>query len=214
MGRSAKVLIPLALGAGAIIASGGLATPAVAGVAGAGTAGAGAGGLLGAASGMTGTALGAGEAEAASLAPMVAGESLAPFMGQELVRDAVVNPITGGLLEATTPALTALEGTAGTQIPTSLIPLRDLSQGAVGMTPLSTFDKMKAFGDKYGTVQNLTGAGNMAMKYAEMNKPKPIQAQSGQVSRGQAPTLEGLLALQKMGYALPQNKKINFSLLG
>ncbi len=107
-----------------------------------------------------------------------------------------------------------LSGAAGTQIPTELIPMRDLSQGAIGMTPLSAWDRMKEFGDKYGTVQNVMGASDLAMKYASLPKPQKLQAQQGQITKGSPPIMEGLLALQKMGYALPQNKKINFSLLG
>ena len=89
-----------------------------------------------------------------------------------------------------------------------------LALNNIGYMPNSFNEKLMGMYDKYGTVNNVTGAANAAMKYAELPKPQRLQAQQGQISKGQAPTLEGLLALQKMGYALPQNKKINFSLLG
>ncbi len=84
----------------------------------------------------------------------------------------------------------------------------------IGSMPNAFDEKLMRMYDKYGTVQNVAGAGNLAMEYAKLPKPQRLQAEHGQITKGQAPTLEGLLALQKMGYALPQNKKINFSLLG
>ena len=214
-----KQILPIAAGAAILAASGGTAAPALAaaaeGAGAAGAAGAGAGGLLGAASGMTGTALGTG-AGLLGTGAATAAESIPSV----LEGSGLVGSTAGGLADIATTATpsaintlnsaTLAEGTTG--LGGSLIPTMDLANSTV-VNPLSAWDKVSNFADKYGTVQNVTGAGNLAMKYADMNKPRPMQS-SGQVSRGQAPTMEALMALQKMGYQLPQNKKINFSLIG
>lgn len=90
----------------------------------------------------------------------------------------------------------------------------ELANNNIGSMPNAFNEKLQSMYDKYGTVQNVTGAGNLAMKYADMNKPRQMQAQSGQISRGQAPTMEGLLALQQAGYGLPQRRKIDLGLIG
>jgi hypothetical protein len=84
-----------------------------------------------------------------------------------------------------------------------------------GVPAAGTFDTMfgnvKDFANKYGTINNLTGAAQVASMY----QPTPMQAApSGRIEVGQAPTGAIYDELRKLGYAMPKRKETNFSLLG
>jgi hypothetical protein len=65
--------------------------------------------------------------------------------------------------------------------------------------------------DKYGTIDNVTGAAQVASMY----QPTPLQsAPSGSIKVGQAPTGDIYDALRQSGYTLPKRRETNFSLLG
>lgn len=196
----------------AIGGAGGAVTGGIGGATSGATSGAlssqGASGLLGS------SALGATQA-ATSLAPTIAEGALAantmiPY-STEIGMANSFNALTGA------PMATDASSFAPSMF-NNAVSEGGMSAANSAMTAPSTWDTrlgdFKNFADEYGTVQNVTGAGNLAMKYADMNKPRQMQAQSGQISRGQAPTMEGLLALQQASYGLPQRKKIDFSLLG
>jgi hypothetical protein len=216
-----KQIIPALVAGAAIAATGGLAAPALAaggaGAAGAGAAGAaGAGGLLGAASGMTGTALGglgaglgAGATTAATeglLAPMIV-EGVAP-VASALPSFAEV----GGLSSIATGAapMTALDSaalTAGTTgLSSSLIPTMNLAN-STGAASSSMFGNLK----DYATLDNLKGAAMVANQFQPAPQTMP---QSGNIKVGQAPTGDIYDELRKYGYTLPKRRETNFSLLG
>jgi hypothetical protein len=84
-----------------------------------------------------------------------------------------------------------------------------------GVPAAGTFDTMfggvKDFANQYGTVNNLTGAAQLASMY----QPTPMQsAPSGRIEVGQAPTGAIYDALRQVGYTLPKRRETNFSLLG
>jgi hypothetical protein len=84
-----------------------------------------------------------------------------------------------------------------------------------GVPAAGTFDTMfggvKDFANQYGTVNNLTGAAQIASMY----QPTPMQAApSGRIEVGQAPTGAIYDELRKLGYAMPKRRETNFSLLG
>ena len=84
-----------------------------------------------------------------------------------------------------------------------------------GVPAAGTFDTMfggvKDFANKYGTIDNLTGAAQVASMY----QPTPLQAApSGSIKVGEAPTGDIYDELRKYGYTLPKRRETNFSLLG
>lgn len=164
------------------------------------------GGALGGLGGVAGGAMGG----AGATAGATASEAAPSIMGQELVKDAVTNPLTGGVLDSGTSALTSLTN-GGIQAPTSLIPMRDLSQGAVGMTPTSTLGDMF---NKYGTVDNTIGAAKMmATMPTNQNHPQASSATPTAAKQMQQALTAGLLD----SYGNPEQytpKKQRYSLLG
>jgi len=82
-----------------------------------------------------------------------------------------------------------------------------LAAGNVGSMGTSLSD----LASKYGTVDNLQGAAQVASMY----QPQPMQAApAGRIEVGQAPTGAIYDALRQTGYTLPKRREINFSLLG
>ena len=195
------ILKGAAIGGAGGAATGGLGSLLGAG-AGSGAVGAASSGGLGQA-GITGLQFGTeGLKQGVNLAlPTVAQEGIPTMLASDFAPKAIAGSIG-------TPI--SLAG-GGINLPASIG--TELANNNIGSMPFSLNDKMQSMYDKYGTVQNVTGAGNLAMKYADMNQARPMQSQ-GQVVKGQAPTMEGLLALQQAGYGLPQRKKLNLGLIG
>jgi len=82
-----------------------------------------------------------------------------------------------------------------------------LATGNVG----SMGNNLSSLASKYGTIDNLTGAAQVASMY----QPQPLQAApSGRIEVGQAPTGAIYDALRQTGYTLPKRRETNFSLLG
>jgi len=82
-----------------------------------------------------------------------------------------------------------------------------LATGNVG----SMGNNLSSLASKYGTIDNLTGAAQVANMY----QPQPLQAApSGRIEVGQAPTGAIYDALRQTGYTLPKRRETNFSLLG
>lgn len=198
---------------------------AIGGVGGAATGGLGSllGAGAGAGSGAVGAASNAGLGSGITLAPSVVGDtalSLAPTtaLGNTGMGISLANSAPASLLDTSfSPVMQNLSSTplslsgGGIALPSEIG--TQLAQNNIGAMPNAFNEKLKSMYDKYGTVQNLTGAANVGMQYANSNQPKPMQA-GGQIQRGQAPTMDALMELQKMGYQLPQRKKINFGLIG
>jgi hypothetical protein len=82
-----------------------------------------------------------------------------------------------------------------------------LATGNVG----SMGNNLSSLASKYGTIDNLQGAAQVASMY----QPTPMQAApSGRIEVGQAPTGAIYDELRKLGYTMPQRRETNFSLLG
>jgi len=163
----------------------------------------GAGGLLGA-TGAAGTS--------ASLAPSiaegaVAANTMIPYSAEIGMANSF-NPITGAPI-ATEASSFAPAMFANAPMEGGLAALNS------GVPAAGTFDTMfgsvKDFANQYGTIDNLTGAAQVASMY----QPEPLQsAPSGSIKVGQAPTGDIYDELRKYGYTLPKRKETNFSLLG
>ena len=82
-----------------------------------------------------------------------------------------------------------------------------LAAGNVG----SMGNNLSSLASKYGTIDNLQGAAQVASMY----QPQPMQAApAGRIEVGQAPTGAIYDALRQTGYTLPKRRETNFSLLG
>jgi hypothetical protein len=178
---------------------GGAGTAATAGTA----SSQGASGLLGA-TGAAGTS--------ASLAPSiaegaVAANTMIPYSAEIGMANSF-NPITGAPI--------ATEASSFAPAMFSNAPMEGgLAALNSGVPAAGTFDTMfggvKDFANQYGTVNNLTGAAQIASMY----QPTPMQAApSGRIEVGQAPTGAIYDELRKLGYAMPKRRETNFSLLG
>ena len=197
----------LGYGGGALLGSAGAGAATTAGTTASTGAGLsqGAGGLLGA----TGSAAGG----TASLAPTVVGGSGALTANTMIPYSAEIgmansfNPITGVPLttEASSfaPAMFANAPNAG-----------GLTALNSGVAAPATFDTMfagvKDFADKYGTLDNLKGAAQVASMY----QPQPMQMGGGRIEVGQAPTGAIYDALRQAGYTLPKRRETNLGLIG
>ena len=178
---------------------GGAGTAATAGTA----SSQGASGLLGA-TGAAGTS--------ASLAPSiaegaVAANTMIPYSAEIGMANSF-NPITGAPI--------ATEASSFAPAMFSNAPMEGgMAALNSGVPAAGTFDTMfgnvKDFANKYGTIDNLAGAAQVANMY----QPTPMQsAPSGRIEVGQAPTGAIYDELRKLGYAMPKRKETNFSLLG
>lgn len=82
-----------------------------------------------------------------------------------------------------------------------------LAAGNVG----SMGNNLSSLASKYGTIDNLQGAAQVASMY----QPQPMQqSPAGRIEVGQAPTGAIYDALRQTGYTLPKRRETNFSLLG
>lgn len=195
----------LGYGGGTLLGAGGAGAAGSGAASGAGGLSQGAGGLLGA----TGSAAGG----TASLAPTVVGGSGALTANTMIPYSAEIgmansfNPITGVPLttEASSfaPAMFANAPNAG-----------GLTALNSGVAAPATFDTMfagvKDFADKYGTLDNLKGAAQVASMY----QPQPMQMGGGRIEVGQAPTGAIYDALRQAGYTLPKRRETNLGLIG
>lgn len=187
-----------------------------------GGAGGGLSGLMSqGATGAVGAASEAGLGQGISLAPSLADDltlSLAPTtaIGNTGVGINLANSAPSSLLDyGFNPAVENLSQTplsmagGGINLPASVAD--QLAQGNVGSMGFNMNDKLSSMYDKYGTIDNLTGAA----KVASMYQPTPLQsAPSGTIKVGQAPTGDIYDELRKYGYTLPKRRETNFSLLG
>jgi hypothetical protein len=164
----------------------------------------GAGGLLGA-TGSAGT--GASLAVPTLAEGSLAANTMIPYSAEIGMANSF-NPITGAPIatEASSfaPAMFTNAPSAG-----------GLTALNSGVAAPATFDTMfagaKDFATKYGTIDNLKGAAQVANMY----QPTPLQAApSGSIKVGQAPTGDIYDELRKYGYTLPKRRETNFSLLG
>jgi hypothetical protein len=194
-----KAIIPALIGGAAIAASGGLATPLVAGEAAAG-GGAGAAGLLGT------TATGA---AASAVAPTVAAETagnfMTPYAAETLGGMQAVPTMTAEVAPAT-----GLVNTAATEGG-----LGGANSSAIANGTWDTrLANLKDFAGKYGTVDNTIGAAKlMAAMPANTNKPPQSSATVKAASQMQQAQTAGLLE----SYGDPSQytpKKQRFTLLG
>ena len=227
---TASILIGAAVGGGSKLVQGKGIGDIVKGAALGGATGGVTGGMgsllgagAGAGSGLVGEVGKAGLSEGITLAPSLVGDtalSLAPTtaLGNTGMGISLANSAPTSLLDTSfNPVMQNLSSTplslsgGGIALPQGIG--TGLEQGNIGSMPNAFNEKLMKMYDKYGTVQNLTGAANAGMEYSKMNQPRPMQA-GGQVTRGQAPSMDALMALQKSAYQQPQRKKINFSLLG
>jgi hypothetical protein len=70
---------------------------------------------------------------------------------------------------------------------------------------------LSSLADKYGTIDNLKGAAQVASMY----QPTPLQsAPSGRIEVGEAPSPEAYAKFQQAYTQIPKRREINFSLLG
>jgi hypothetical protein len=178
---------------------GGAGTAATAGTA----SSQGASGLLGA-TGAAGTS--------ASLAPSiaegaVAANTMIPYSAEIGMANSF-NPITGAPI--------ATEASSFAPAMFSNAPMEGgMAALNSGVPAAGTFDTMfgnvKDFANKYGTIDNVTGAAQIASMY----QPTPLQsAPSGTIKVGQAPTGDIYDALRQYGYTMPKRRETNFSLIG
>ena len=202
-----KAIIPAALGVGAIIASGGLAAPAVAGAAASGGAAAGATGLLGAeALGGAAAASTTGAVAAPIAEGAVAGNFMTPYAAETLggmqaipTATAAAEPASAGLLD-TTVANGGLDAA---------------NSGAVANGTWDTrLAGLKDMAGKYGTVDNTIGAAKlMAAMPTNQNRPQASSASPTPAKQMEKALTAGLLD----SYGDPSQytpKKQRFSLLG
>jgi hypothetical protein len=173
------------------------------------------------ATGAVGAASNAGLGEGITLAPSLAGDtalSLAPTtaIGNTGVGINLANSAPSSLLDYSfNPAVQNLSQTplslagGGISLPASVAD--QLAQGNVGNMAFNMNDKLASMYDKYGTIDNLKGAAQVASMY----QPQPMQsAPAGRIEVGQAPTGAIYDALRQTGYTLPKRRETNFSLLG
>ena len=187
-----------------------------------GGAGGGLSGLMSqGATGAVGAASNAGLGQGISLAPSLADDvalSLAPTtaIGNTGMGINLANSAPSSLLDyGFNPAVQNLSQTplsmagGGINLPASVAD--QLAQGNVGSMGFNLNDKLASMYDKYGTINNLTGAAQVASMY----QPQPMQAApAGRIEVGQAPTGAIYDALRQTGYTLPKRRETNFSLLG
>jgi hypothetical protein len=201
-----SILKGAALGGAMGGATGGLMNSAggIGGAAGGVTSSQGAQGLLGA-TGAAGT--GASLAVPTIAEGAVAANTMIPYSAEIGMANSF-NPITGAPIatEASSfaPAMFSNAPSAG-----------GLTALNSGVAAPATFDTMfagaKDFATKYGTIDNLKGAAQVANMY----QPTPLQAApSGSIKVGEAPTGDIYDELRKYGYTLPKRRETNFSLLG
>jgi hypothetical protein len=201
-----SILKGAALGGAMGGATGGLMNAAggIGGAAGGVTSSQGAQGLLGA-TGAAGT--GASLAVPTIAEGAVAANTMIPYSAEIGMANSF-NPITGAPIatEASSfaPAMFSNAPSAG-----------GLTALNSGVAAPATFDTMfagaKDFATKYGTIDNLKGAAQVANMY----QPTPLQAApSGSIKVGEAPTGDIYDELRKYGYTLPKRRETNFSLLG
>jgi hypothetical protein len=173
------------------------------------------------ATGAVGAASNAGVGQGITLAPSLADDvalSLAPTtaigntgMGINLASAAPSSLLDYGF----NPAVQNLSQTplslagGGISLPASVAD--QLAQGNVGNMAFNMNDKLASMYNKYGTVNNLTGAAQIANMYQPAPQTMP---QSGNIKVGQAPTGDIYAALREMGYTMPKRRETNFSLLG
>ena len=201
--KNAALGATLGYGGGTLIGAGGAGAAGSGAASGAGGLSQGAGGLLGA----------GGAANSASLAvPTLAEGSLAantmiPYSAEIGMANSF-NPVTGAPIatEASSfaPAMFSNAPSAGG--------LTALNSGVAAPATFDTmFGGVKDFANKYGTIDNLKGAAQVANMY----QPTPLQAApSGSIKVGQAPTGDIYDELRKYGYTLPKRRETNFSLIG
>jgi hypothetical protein len=204
--KNAAIGGTLGYGGGALLGSAGAGAATTAGT----TAGTGAGlsqgagGLLGA-TGAAGS--GASLAVPTIAEGAVAANTMIPYSAEIGMANSF-NPITGAPIatEASSfaPAMFSNAPSAG-----------GLTALNSGVAAPATFDTMfagaKDFATKYGTIDNLKGAAQVANMY----QPTPMQAApSGSIKVGEAPTGDIYDELRKYGYTLPKRRETNFSLLG
>lgn len=201
-----SILKGAALGGAMGGATGGLMNAAggIGGAAGGVTSSQGAQGLLGA-TGAAGT--GASLAVPTIAEGAVAANTMIPYSAEIGMANSF-NPITGAPI--------ATEASSFAPAMFSNAPMEGgLSALNSGVPAAGTFDTMfggvKDFANKYGTIDNLTGAAQIASMY----QPQPMQAApAGRIEVGQAPTGAIYDALRQTGYTLPKRRETNFSLLG
>jgi hypothetical protein len=169
------------------------------------------------ATGAVGAASNAGLGQGITLAPSLADDvalSLAPTtaIGNTGVGINLANSAPSSLLDyGFNPAVQNLSQTplslagGGISLPASVADQLALNNvGSMG-------SNLSSLADKYGTIDNLKGAAQVASMY----QPTPLQsAPSGSIKVGQAPTGDIYDELRKYGYTLPKRRETNFSLLG
>jgi hypothetical protein len=183
-----------------------------------GVASQGAGGLLGA-TGAAGTG--------ASLAPSIAtdgivGSSLGETVGganfmmptQQLSGEIgmanAFDPLTGEVIK-TAPNVDSMYSSMMNDMPSGGGMFARNSGMAADGTLATRFGDLKDIIGKYGTIDNLQGAAQVASMY----QPQPMQAApAGRIEVGQAPTGAIYDALRQTGYTLPKRRETNFSLIG
>jgi hypothetical protein len=178
----------------------------------------GAAGLLGA-TGAAGTG--------ASLAPSIAtdglvGSSLGETVGganfmmptQQLSGEIgmanAFDPLTGEVIK-TAPNVDSMYSSMMNDMPSGGGMFARNSGMAADGTLATRFGDLKDIVGKYGTIDNLQGAAQIAGQF----QPQPMQsAPSGSIKVGQAPTGDIYDELRKYGYTLPKRRETNFSLIG
>lgn len=178
----------------------------------------GAGGLLGA-TGAAGTG--------ASLAPSIAtegivGSSLGETVGganfmmptQQLSGEIgmanAFDPLTGEVIK-TAPNVDSMYSSMMNDMPSGGGMFARNSGIAADGTLATRFGDFKDIIGKYGTIDNLQGAAQVASMY----QPQPMQAApAGRIEVGQAPTGAIYDALRQTGYTLPKRRETNLGLIG
>jgi hypothetical protein len=169
------------------------------------------------ATGAVGAAGNAGLGQGISLAPSLADDvalSLSPTtaIGNTGVGINLANAAPSSLLDyGFNPAVQNLSQTplslagGGISLPASVADQLALNNvGSMGRN-------LSSLADKYGTIDNLKGAAQVASMY----QPTPLQsAPSGRIEVGEAPSPEAYAKFQQAYTQLPKRREINFSLLG
>lgn len=167
------------------------------------------GGALGGAGGALGQAAGIGGSGVAG-AGIKAGAGAIPSAGIDLVGTAAPQAAEGAI-DYSLAAPKELASNAGV----SNIGSFATGTGTDLMAPPSLMDKMKAFGDKYGTVDNLAGATKMYASMPQQPVRHPTQAQSSMKPpspMAEQTPIQGLLA--SIEEAQNKYKQPHYTLLG
>jgi hypothetical protein len=120
------------------------------------------------------------------------------------------DPLTGEVIK-TAPNVDSMYSSMMNDMPSGGGMFARNSGIAADGTLATRFGDLKDIVGKYGTIDNLTGAAQVASMY----QPTPMQAApSGRIEVGQAPTGAIYDELRKYGYTLPKRRETNFSLIG